>query len=707
MRLTQGHSRYNLALCRRLSQFYGEINDEQPSQVQPNDKSREAAAIRRSAAVAPNRDDAVSLGDPSLFSGSYSDLSSTLSDRVIRSLSSCGFVQMTVIQSRSIPRILDGCDVLIRSATGSGKTLTFLVPALQRLVCPRNGAKITRQDGTCVMMICPTRELSVQTKDTFSKLARPFPWIVVAALKGGDSRKSEKAQIRKGITVVIGTPGRVLDHCESTASFKVSNMDMFVLDEADRLLDMGFEVKIRGIYKFLMSSRDVESAGKLQTVMTSATLTDAVHKLADFCLRTNRETIGVDDDFLAMPSTLTHEYVVVECKDKLICLISLLLKYVSNGEKVLIFVANCQTVVYFHRLLQSLTWPTVAGAKKGKRDLPSKVAKKLDSYSNTIDEYELMTGEDARQFKGPIEGRPKGLPVFGQVPIHMLHGSMEANDRAGYMSDFMSQERTIMVSTDVASRGLNLSKVDRVIQYDPPQQLEEYIHRSGRTARLGGKGNAILLLMPHEVHFIQALRQRGIHVKQVMEGLVWSYIEQTFVPKHLRSFKGYNISFLRNCFSDLVSDDPELLSHAQNAFRAAVQSYKSYARELRRTFDFKKLHLGHYAAAYCLKQRPGDLLPDRRQSAAPGTAAAGHSAAKGKGANARAGGKTHTPKPAPTRVNKGMGRVSQTTRTIKKVSKPSKPPARTAKTAPLSSAASQAALKAIEYLKSRNEVLTR
>ncbi|GBE60443.1 DEAD DEAH box helicase [Babesia ovata] len=705
MHRTQGRSRYNLALCRRLSQFYGRIKDDQPSPSQSNDGNREPSGSRRSATVAPKREDAVSLGDPSLFSGSFSDLSSTLSERVIRSLSSCSFVQMTVIQSRSIPRILDGCDVLIRSATGSGKTLTFLVPALQRLVCPRNGAKITRQDGTCVMMICPTRELSVQTRDTFSKLARPFPWIVVAALMGGDSRKSEKAQIRKGITVVIGTPGRVLDHCESTASFKVSNMEMFVLDEADRLLDMGFEVKIRGIYKFLMASRDVESAGKLQTVMTSATLTDAVHKLADFCLRTNRETIGVDDDFLAMPSTLTHEYVVVECKDKLICLVSLLLKYVSNGEKVLIFVANCQTVVYFHRLLQSLTWPTVAGAKKGKRDISSKVAKQLDTYSNTIDEYEMMTGEDARQFKGSIEGRPKGLPVFSKVPIHMLHGSMEVNDRAGYMSDFMSHDRAIMISTDVASRGLNMSKVDRVIQYDPPQQLEEYIHRSGRTARLGGKGNAILLLMPHEVHFIQALRQRGIHVKQVMEGLVWSYIEQTFVPKHLRGFKGYNISFLRNCFSDLVSADAELLSIAQSAFRAAVQSYKSYARDLRRTFDFKKLHLGHYAAAYCLKQRPGDILPDRGHGAAPNAAAAGHSAAKHKGANVRSGGKTHTPHMAPGRANKGASRVAQTTRNMKKVSKPSKP-TRTAKTAPLSSAASQAALKAIEYLKSRNEVLT-
>ncbi|ORM39498.1 putative ATP-dependent RNA helicase DDX31 [Babesia sp. Xinjiang] len=698
MRLLQGHSRYTLALCRRLSQLYREKEDDDESVASTTDNYL-AARVKVAARDTPSREDAVSRGDPSLFSGSFADLSGILSDRVIRSLNSCGYELTTIIQSLAIPKILEGCDVLIRSATGSGKTLTFLVPALQRLVNPPSGTKITRQDGTAVMIICPTRELSVQTKDTIAKLARPFPWIVVGAIKGGDSRKSEKAQIRKGITVLVGTPGRVLDHCESTSSFNVANIQMFVLDEADRLLDMGFEVKIRAIYKFLRRQRSENSNGRVQTVMTSATLTDAVQHLADFCLHNNRQTIGIEDDILSLPSTLTHEYVLVECKHKLICLISLLLNYVSNGEKVLIFVANCQTVVYLHRLLQTLTWPTIAGKKQGDMPLNDRAYKKLMKHSEAIDSYMLSHGDAAVAFRSVTEDRHRGPAVFGKVPILMLHGSMEANDRAGYVSDFMSHNAAILISTDVASRGLNLSKVNRVIQYDPPQQLEEYIHRSGRTARLGGTGHAMLILMQHEAQFINALRKRGVCVKQVMESLIWSYIEQTHVPKHLRTFKGYNVPFLRNCFSDIVASDPDLLSSAQAAFRASVQSYKTYSRELRRVFDFKKLHLGHYAASFCLKQRPSDILNDPRQvdipagSRKPGQPKAGRSV----------GGKRTRGGITPSSIGKSVNRAAKTKPRERKAPKPP----RTPKAAALSGSTSQMVMKAVEFLKSRNHLLNK
>lgn len=627
----------------------------------------------------PIAEEAVTPDGTTMFSGSYDALSNILGERVIRSLKSCGFVNTTIIQKAAIPKIVEGNDVLIRSATGSGKTLTFLVPALNRLVHRGDERKINRQDGTIVMIVCPTRELSDQTKDMASKLSRPFPWIVVAAIKGGDSRKSEKAQIRKGITLLVGTPGRVLDHCEKTSSFNVSNIEMFVLDEADRLLDMGFETKIRGICKFLSASRSGDGGEGMQTVMTSATLTEAVRKLANFCLRKNPCTIGIDDDILSLPSTLTHEYVLVECKDKFICLVSLLLKYVDNREKVIIFVSNCQSVTYFHNMLRSLTWPTIEGFKRSRDDNRDKMAKKMEKYSTIVENYELKVGKSMGQFKGvQIDGQHR-IPIFSKVPIFMLHGNMETNDRTGYINDFMNSRSAILISTDVASRGLNLSEVNRVIQYDAPQQLEEYIHRSGRTARLGGKGNATMILMQHEVHFIETLRKRGISVKQVLEGLVWSYIENTYVPKHLSKFKGYNVAFLRNCFSDFVANDSDLLSAAQGAFRSSVQSYKTYSKDLRRIFDFKKLHLGHYAASFCLKQKPSDIMHASYQ--------------------------TNNEK-----VNKGVSqRLDYSKSHVKRtrpVSKPSRQQ-RVPKAAALGKDVSQAALMALEVLKAKNQVLPR
>lgn len=655
-----------------MSHFYRSVAIQEDNA----DDSEHVKVESKTVVRGPSSKDAVSLADSSLFSGNFEELNALLCDRVVRSLLSCGFVRTTVIQQHAIPKILEGCDVLIRSATGSGKTLTFLVPALQRLAHRIDGNKITRQDGTIVMIICPTRELSEQTKDTAAKLSHPFPWIVVSAIKGGDSRKSEKAQIRKGITLLIGTPGRVLDHCEKTSSFKVSNIEMFVLDEADRLLDMGFETKIRGIYKFLSTSKSSAGASAMQTVMTSATLTDAVHKLAGFCLRNNPTTIGIDDDILSLPSTLTHEYVLVECKDKLICLISLLLKFVDNGEKVMIFVSNCQTVIFLHHLLRSLTWPTIEGFKKDRTSSRDHIIKKMEGYADMIEDYELKTGKKVGSFKKVTSDRPPGIPVFGKVPILMLHGNMDPNDRTGYTSDFMNNKSGVLISTDVASRGLNLSEVSRVVQYDPPQQLEEYIHRSGRTARLGGKGSAILILMQHEVHFIGALRKRGVCVKQVMEGLVWSYIEQTYVPKHLRTFKGYNVAFLRNCFSDFVANDSALLAAGQSAFRASVQSYKTYSKELRRIFDFKKLHLGHYAASFCLKQKPSDIMQASHQEKSGGPKGLSRRSENSKPASKR-------PRNAPKRPNQQ----------------------RAPKAGPLSKSASDAALQALEVLRARNQVL--
>lgn len=150
---------------------------------------------------------------------------------------------MTPVQQRAIPTLLSGRDTLVRSPTGSGKTLVYAVPAVQLLLSPAVAGEKgpSRSAGTYVLILVPTRELAVQTHEQIEALCRPFPTIVSSTLMGGENRKAEKARLRKGVGVLVGTPGRISDHLQQTASFLVSQCRLLVLDEADMLLQLGFK----------------------------------------------------------------------------------------------------------------------------------------------------------------------------------------------------------------------------------------------------------------------------------------------------------------------------------------------------------------------------------------------------------------------------------------------------------------------------------
>ena len=160
-----------------------------------------------------------------------------------RQLEKLGLRVMTPVQQRAIPEVLSGRDALVRSPTGSGKTLVYAVPAVQLLlnVAMRRESGQNRLAGTYVMILLPTRELTMQTYEQLGELCHPFPKIVSSTLMGGEKRKAEKARLRKGVSMVSGTPGRVSDHLQRTASFDVSQCRLLVLDEADMLLQLGFK----------------------------------------------------------------------------------------------------------------------------------------------------------------------------------------------------------------------------------------------------------------------------------------------------------------------------------------------------------------------------------------------------------------------------------------------------------------------------------
>lgn len=190
-----------------------------------------------------------------------------------------GFSQPTIVQSYAIPEIMKGGDVMIKSETGSGKTLAYLIPIVQMLQA--SPQRIERSDGAYCVILVPTRELCVQIEEAVKKLLLPFFWIVPTVICGGQKRKAEKSRLRKGANIIISTPGRLLDHALHTASLSLSRVRMLVLDEADRLLDMGFEQQLRDLLALLRK----QASRRPQTVLLSATLSPALEQLATLSLQ--------------------------------------------------------------------------------------------------------------------------------------------------------------------------------------------------------------------------------------------------------------------------------------------------------------------------------------------------------------------------------------------------------------------------------------
>jgi len=187
---------------------------------------------------------------------------------------------MTSVQKAAIPSLLEGRDVFVKSKTGTGKTLTYAVPVIHSL--QKIEPKISRNDGPYAVILVPTRELAVQSFDVLQRLVKPFQWVVPGIVTGGEKRKSEKARIRKGINVLVATPGRLLDHIEKTKSLELKRLRWIVLDEADRLLDLGFEKDVSSI---LTAVKKALFAGvRCQTVLLSATLNEGVQRLAGVSL---------------------------------------------------------------------------------------------------------------------------------------------------------------------------------------------------------------------------------------------------------------------------------------------------------------------------------------------------------------------------------------------------------------------------------------
>lgn len=439
-------------------------------------------------------------------------------------------------------------DIFIQSQTGSGKTLAFLLPIIQDLLPLSELSWIDRSIGTLAIVIAPTRELAKQISDVLESLLqmrlRPLSddgmessstrltrWLVSGLLTGGSTRNHEKTRLRKGCPILVSTPGRLLDHIQNTSSFNASKCRWLVLDEADRLMELGFEESIQGIIQGLDGRRRLalsaiqdgtglggEVGGwdwerKRRTILCSATIREDVQKLAGKALSRplmvkgglDSKTISsamtlnavASEEKFTPPSQLSQKYVIVPLKLRLVALIALLRFLLSEsssngksgrGTKIIVFMSCTDSVDFHWKLLADTTMSASSEISAGTAE--------TDNHNRVINSEQIEATSQ----------------LFPNTAIYRLHGSLAQSTRTASLKAFstfnrLSQSTTtssILFCTSVASRGLDLPLVRAVVQYDLPTEggATEYVHRVGRTARVGKGGEAWALVSPSEAEWI-------------------------------------------------------------------------------------------------------------------------------------------------------------------------------------------------------------
>lgn len=429
-----------------------------------------------------------------------------IDSRLKEVLSKNGYSQMTKIQKSSIPVILSSSNVLVKSETGSGKTLAYCVPLVDHLVRFSNQVeKINRDQGTYAIIFSPTRELCLQIENTLKKLLSSFIYIVPGCLMGGENVKKEKARIRKGINVLICTPGRLLYHLNNTQSLNFDRLQYMIFDESDRILDMGFEKDmtqcLQGLKKkspnLFIKDQDADSfitTPRVKVNLVSATLGKKVNNLSTKLMKdetrvgfetTENENTKNDEENLmdlknTIPNSIEQFYMnVPNHKFKMLYLLAFL--NLHQDSKIIVFMSTCDCVNYLSDLLRKLNWLNLL---KNRSDQEADASEKTTIFSDNV---------------------------------YCLHGKMAHSERKVTFDKFDKLEKGgVLISTDVASRGLDFKAVKWVVQFDIHPSLKEYANRIGRTARLNENGSSLIFIEESsEKPFVECLSNYGATISEM------------------------------------------------------------------------------------------------------------------------------------------------------------------------------------------------
>lgn len=479
---------------------------------------------------------------------------------------------LTEIQKLSIPLLLNGQDVMIKSPTGSGKTLCYSIPIIDRL--SKASPPINRKDGPMVLILVPTRELALQTVGVITELCKCCISLVPGILIGGEKCKSEKARLRKGVNILVATPGRLIYHLTETSCLDISHLQFLVMDEADQLLELGNREKIDKILELVGK----HNTTKRQSILLSATLNEHIKELVSVSLRepvfvdsqgtnTNSGISATKEDGtqdyvvndslakaaaastdLITPGTLTQYFITVPGKLRLVCLVVFTLTKIlpPKKSKMIVFTSSKSSVAFLYNAMK------------------------------------VAVGEWAECMGSPVE----------EYNAFMLHGDMTQQERSKTFEKFKRCDSGLLLCTDVAARGLDIKKVDWVVQYDCPTQTDSYLHRVGRTARIGESGSSLLFLLPSEVEYVKLLSESSVTLTEMKVGNVLKKLAEG-KGNRLVEEKAQN---LQNKIELAVTESPELNDKAISAYKTYIQSYTTYPKNQKHIFHIKFLHLGHIAS---------------------------------------------------------------------------------------------------------------
>lgn len=355
-----------------------------------------------------------------------------LHEDILKAIKGLGHTVPTPIQEQAIPKILEGCDIRASAQTGTGKTAAFILPALNKLITPSAG----KSKGPRVLILVPTRELAMQVATEAVKYSKYLSKVKTVCIYGGAPYPIQNRELSRPHEILVATPGRLIDHLEQ-GRIDFSRLELLILDEADRMLDMGFIDPVKQIANATPKSR--------QTLLFSATLKGNVLTLSKSLLK----------DPLEITVHSVHE------------------KH-ENIEQRLHYVDNLS---HKNRLLDKLlTDPDMTQAI---------VFTATKSHADQLADELYELGHQAAA----------------------LHGDMNQRQRTRRIMQLRRGEIRILVATDVAARGIDVQTISHVINFDLPNNAEDYVHRIGRTGRAGAKGLALSFASPKDVPVVKQIEK--------------------------------------------------------------------------------------------------------------------------------------------------------------------------------------------------------
>lgn len=371
--------------------------------------------------------------------------------QILNAIADAGYTEATPIQQKAIPPIMNGQDVMGIAQTGTGKTAAYVLPIIMKL-------KYAQGEHARALIISPTRELAMQIEENVKMFAANTDLRVVV-LYGGLGPKTQIEQIKKGVDIIVASPGRFMD-IYLAGHIVTKTLQVLVLDEADKMMDMGFMPQINRILEVVPVKR--------QNLLFSATMSEKVHQLSANFLEFPT-VIEVTPQATPAQTVNQHLYHVPNIKTK----INLLKRLLDNEGDITKLIVFCKT------------------------------------RAVAEDVFKFLTRK------------------FGEEEVKVLHANKGQNTRINSINSFKNDEVKILVATDVASRGIDVSDVSHVINFDVPVVYEDYVHRIGRTGRALQSGEAITFATPSEEYYIRKIEKlikQTIPVENIPDDV---FIEET------------------------------------------------------------------------------------------------------------------------------------------------------------------------------------